>query len=153
MKKKKKAEEPKKKYRLIVDETQAQVIQQALDLYSRIGIGQLEEVANHLRFYDHTSLNAPDHYERLELGKKTMDLAKEIIFKLPPNASFGIYSDKVPDRYRVSWDIMRVIRHQFYNDRKAENPEEDRMGGVDSYPVDDPSVKDQPLPTIEVVDG
>ena len=49
--------------------------------------------------------------------------------------------------------FMRVIRHQFYKDRKAENPEEDRMGGVDSYPVDDPSVKDQPLPTIEVVDG
>src|SRR4051812_19032275 len=96
-----------KKYILEIDENQARTLEKALDLYSRIGMGQLREIINVLR-YDERLDN-----KNLEVARNILDNVKLLVFG---DDFYGIYSHEVPDVYRVAWDIQRVIRHQLWLD-------------------------------------
>lgn len=48
---KKKPVADKKVYQLTLDETQARIVQDALDMYSRVGIGQLEVIVECFRYF------------------------------------------------------------------------------------------------------
>ena len=77
-----------------------------LDLYSRIGIGQFEEILH----VDNIRKNIPNN-ER----NKIESLLKDVKFLLtgcPVNGSLGIYNPDVPQNAKMAHDIMQVIRHR-----------------------------------------
>lgn len=97
-------------YQLFITESQAQVLVDALDLYSRIGSGQLEEVSHILR------LNPGIQHEKVAAVE---GLAKEAANCWMGRAGgrHGISSEKIHDVFRVAWDLQQVIRHRLAWDR------------------------------------
>lgn len=88
---------------------QAHVIMDALELYSRIYMGQFDaiEFRMHLDTLD-KALNRPE-YDR-ELARMSLDVAKRILFPtLSPGAYVGITATN--EDSRISWDIYQQIRH------------------------------------------
>jgi len=153
---------------LEVTEKQLRLIQDALDFYSRVGIGQMHEIVKHPTFenilYDRLSPKKPlnigdktDRGEIVEMGdgyiktkgswgngekiktwgdvhniKHSIDYGRfhkirdQAIDKfnegrnlliqeeMHKNASFGIHNSDVDESCRVAFDIIQVIRHEFW---------------------------------------
>jgi len=122
------------KYNIVVDEQQARILVAALDLYSRIGIGQLTEV---VRVYNYEWKTPIPMVDRLV---EVMNEAKRVI-GFGPGGSYGIHSPDVHDVFRRAFDIQCVIRHRLAFDRTPEGG-----FGVD---FDTPrQIGELPLPTI-----
>jgi hypothetical protein len=104
------------KYKLTVSEQQAAIIANALDLFSRIGLGQFEEI---MRVYDR------NHVVPLEAREQARNFLKAAKIEVghTSNGSFGIHSPKVSDDFRAAYDLLQVIRHRLAWDR---NPEGNR---------------------------
>jgi len=93
--------------KLNLTDKQAKVVEAALDLYSRIGMGQLEDVAHVLgRHFEHVN---------------SWDLIQQHIYRLKraafPNSaahigtgSWGISNKQVPESFRVAYEIQQVMR-------------------------------------------
>lgn len=158
---------------LEVTDEQLRLIQQALDFYSRIGIGQFERIKDHPTFERHLEtacrpnreprvgdrtpqgeiLEIKDgkalingsvdkktgywcdkkEWKKLETVKLSTDYSKyhqirEAVDKalveprnlliqdlsMSRNASWGIYNPEVDDSCRVAFDIVQVIRHEYW---------------------------------------
>lgn len=107
------------KFVLEMEEKQARVICDALDMYSRMGMGQLDVAVEEflrMKFYD-------QYYEkpyvdgfsdgRKTAGQEVRDLVgdiKRIVFEHPMNGSWGIFNNKVPWDCREAHDIKQVLR-------------------------------------------
>jgi len=158
--------------KLTVTHGQLHLIQRALDFYSRIGIGQFEEIKSHPTFEAHLyrefalgsgAFKVGDKTTRgevVEVGPKgkwiktkgnwgdgeevkkwtdidkiqystdftryhdVRDSADNIIFQarnilyndnsLGKNGSWGIYNPKVDESCREAFDLVKVIRHEFW---------------------------------------
>lgn len=161
---------------LKVTEDQLRLIQRSLDLYSRIGIGQMWAILDHPTFYNvltqklrpQKDLEIGDQTERGEIveigedyiktkgvwdgkeeirtwtdveniklsidynqyhdirkeGKNLLDKGRNVLLQedLPENASFGIYSSDVDESCRVAFDILQVIRHEFWKEDPDKSP-------------------------------
>jgi hypothetical protein len=130
-----------KMFQMMFNERQARTLMRALDLYSRIGIGQFEELIHLFRWQFDPRLK--DKLDQIEMSEQRLNEIKTLLFDLHPNSSFGIFNKDVPDEFRVAWDLQKVIRHQIW--KESENP---TRFTVDSYPPDQ-SVADQPLAQIK----
>lgn len=102
-----------KNYTLTVNERQAQIIAAALDLYSRIGIGQFEEV---LQVYDPLAKLDLQTRERIRAG---LNIAK-VEAGHPTSGSYGITNSAVDDQFRVAYDVRQVVRHRLAFDRQPQ---------------------------------
>lgn len=121
-----------KKYTLTLNENQMLLVRDALDLYSRIGIGQFEIISE---------VYAP--FERDELMRNGLNVAKKACGH-PPNGSYSINNPTVNDRFRQAFDICQVVRNKVAWSR---NPE----GGI-YVQFDTPrQLGEEPLPTCEIV--
>lgn len=110
---------------LTVSEEQLRLIQRALDLYSRIGIGQFGEIKDHPTFQKHLNkeceVDGKTDYERYH---STRDLADNVLFQarnilyndssIGKNGSWGIHHPNVDDSCRDAYDLIQVIRHEFW---------------------------------------
>ncbi len=105
--------EPNKQYTLTLNQTQADLVVKALDLFSRIGLGQFETL---LEVYD---TECRLELEQRELLRSSLNLAKQTVGH-PVNGSFGINNPLLPERFRDAWDICQVVRHRLAWDRKPE---------------------------------
>ena len=123
----------KKTYTLTMSEEQAQVVVRALDLYTRIGIGQFEEI---FRVYD------PKGELRNHSGASGLMNSIKNIVGHPANGSHGIHHPEVRDEFRAAYDVQQVIRNRIAFDK---NPE----GGM-GVAFDTPrAISQLPLPTIK----
>lgn len=132
-----------KKYRFDLDEKQAELLVQALDLATRLHLGQTNIVGEYLqgcatRNVDHEVVDAA-------LGR-----LRQEFFGFTRNESFGILSEKISDDARVMWDMHQVLRHRLSWDRAGNPPTRDwnSMMGVN---FDEPrrSSHERELPKIE----
>lgn len=96
--------EPMTKYNLIIDQKQADVIITALDFFSRVLCGQLEEIRWVL--LKNAGPNSAD-YEAVEVA---LDVLKREFFDLQGASHMGIYNS--PERAKVAYDLVQVIRHR-----------------------------------------
>ena len=101
-------------YTLTVTENQARLIAQAMDIVSRVQIGQWHEFIDWLpqqqRFCRHT------------LREQLLPVMSEHFRKTKPDgcpyaidgwgSHYGIHSEYVPDTARVAWDLKKVIEHR-----------------------------------------
>ena len=153
---------------LEVTNEQLRLIQQALDMYSRIGIGQLWVIKDHPTYYNvlrdklrpKKEIEVGDHTERgevVEIGDgyiktkghwgngeeirtwtdvedvklsidygeyhsirdaadRTLHMGASMLLQedFSNGGSYGIYNPQVDESARVAWDILQVIRHEFW---------------------------------------
>jgi len=98
--------------------TTAQVVVDALDLYSRVGLGQLDEITAMARFgmLANAKGEAPSE-DALADAEIYINQAKKALFGFESSASHGIFSEKINDRFRVAWGVLKAIRHRLAWDR------------------------------------
>lgn len=115
-----------KLYKLTVSKEDILLINQSLDLYSRIGIGQLDTILDHPT-YERSVHELSKEVEgkvnyRVYHSKKDF-LRSELlnIFNIltgehyMANASYGIHNEKVADECRQAFDLKQIFRHHFYD--------------------------------------
>jgi hypothetical protein len=91
-----------RKHILEMDEEQAIIIEWALDLFSRVHMGQWAELATWANV-------SPD--EVVECGEVLDETAVAFGVRPERNSFYGITSNEIHDRARVAWDIQQVVRH------------------------------------------
>lgn len=106
-------------------EEQLRLVQSALEMYSRIGIGQFWVIKEHPTFEEIlrskcTSGGETDYstyHEIRESADRLLSMGRNTLIcdsTLGYHGSFGIFNEKVDDSCRVAWDIVQVIRHEFW---------------------------------------
>lgn len=111
---------------LHLTEEQLRLVQRALDFYSRVGIGQFEEIKNHPTFSNHLQNEFKDESGETDYGRyhDVRDVVDSILVQprnmlcndpeLPRHGSWGIFNPDVDESCRVAYDIIQVIRHEFW---------------------------------------
>ena len=101
-------------YKLTLTANQAEVLVKALDLYSRIGIGQFEEVRD---VYDRDL--KLDLCQR-ETVRHALECAK-LAVGLPVNGGPSIGNqEQVREEFRTAYDIQKAVRHRLAWDQHPE---------------------------------
>ena len=93
------------KYMLEIDSTQASVLINALDLYSRIHIGQFTEILKPFRFSKKVEI------KDVRAAEHMLDAVKFLLTGFEYGVSYGIHSEEVSDDARVAYDLQQVIRN------------------------------------------
>lgn len=135
------------KYNLELTEEQLILIHNSLDLYSRVHLGQFEEVAKVATMYDINMLgdsntkcknSIPEHHAFEDLIRNS-----KVKLGFHRDGSYGIFSPEVHEDARNSYDILQVIRHYLANKNYKEG--DSRMGVSFDEPMHS---GEYPLPTI-----
>jgi hypothetical protein len=119
-------------WKLEIDKTHAAVIMSALDLYSRIHMGQLDELLT----------------ARYGTPCLAIDECRDIIEKLKDllfQEGHGITSRVIDDNARAAWDLQQVIRHRVAWD-EAGNPAVRDFGYMMTVDFDNPMRTSTRLP-------
>ena len=100
--------------KLEITEKQAYLIMDALDLYSRIGMGQFDKIKGHPTIQNNIWDNHRDEYH--DFADKELMIVRNKLFDISYglNGSQGIHSTKIDDTNRLAFDIKQVIRHEFW---------------------------------------
>lgn len=129
-----------KRYQLTLNETQLNVLQHALDLYFRLGMGQVKEATDRMipPLKDTGEwCNRRDATEAVLIEARRMampELASD-------NSYYSIHSQEIDESNRVACDIHDVVRHRLAWDRFPK--------GNFGVAWDTPAHKSrEPLPTI-----
>lgn len=124
------------KYQLTLSEEHMQILWDALELYSRIHMGQWGECVTHSQ--------VPVGLMH-ECQKEIEKIAEKFEATPYPGASYGVLSKELPIEARLAFDMQQVVRHHLSWDRHP-------VGGMGIH-FDKPShwVKDRPLPEVETV--
>jgi len=112
--------------KLTVTENQLRLIQEALDFYSRVGIGQFDVIKEHPTFEEHLKNEFKNEegkidYNRYHEVRNNVDVMlvqpRNMLLNSPllgRNASWGIYNPSVDESCRIAFDLIQVIRHEFW---------------------------------------
>ena len=96
-------------YTITLTEKQLDITRKALDLYSRVLCGQLEEVERAIRNGDFTRNIGTGMEEHLRL-REAANTMKYILFPEIAPASYGICSEEpLPMKAAVAYDIFQAI--------------------------------------------
>lgn len=118
-----------KTHTLKVTDEQLSIIQSALDMYSRIGIGQFDVILKHPTFETHLRNIFDKDYGLVHEaeGRANMLLyrARNVLtndHSYGSNGSWGIFNENVDYSCRMAFDIIQVIRHERWKlDEKRSN--------------------------------
>lgn len=91
-------------YQLTLNDGQVQMLLRALDVYSRIGCGQLDRI---LELFSCD----PRRREGSSIQRETLFRFKQQLLSLEGNANYSICSPEVPVDYRLAYDVLQVVRH------------------------------------------
>jgi|GEM_PF-2951717 len=112
---------------------QAQVLNESVEFFSRILMGQLEEVAEHTPRLSDESFD--DWLVRRDKVRYLLKEAKEIYTGFyHPGTNFGIHSPRISDSARVAFDLHQVVRQCLH---RSENPNPQGMARWSTW-NDDP---------------
>lgn len=135
-----------KKITITMTETQARVIIDSLDLYSRLLMGQFGEIDRLFRF--HSANQFWKDSTRANELRYHMDAARKVLIPgIDPNAYYSICDqENTPVSARTAYDISREMEHDLAWNR---NPN----GGITTN-YDKPlhANKSEPLITVEIVE-
>ena len=109
-----------------LNNAQLRTIQAALDMYSRIGIGQFTVIKDHPTFEKHLHKELVDEDGKTDYSMfhKFREIADEALIEARnllineldkgTNANWGIHHQSVDETCREAYDIIQVIRHEFW---------------------------------------
>lgn len=126
-------------YKLIINKKQAEIICKALDLFSRIGRGQFEEILKHPTI-EKDVMSGKVHNRYIPIVRETLDVVKGMLTGHAPGGSTSITMADEPNR--VAYDIFQVVQQQLAVDNN------DLGHSVRRYKLNQWS--EQPLPAIRV---
>lgn len=94
------------------------VLSKALDLYSRIGMGQYSEIMD-IEFSPLGADGKPMQCSTWsdKLGRMLDEISRTRLGFLGTGTYHGINSNYISDRFRVAWDLHQIVRHQLWKDR------------------------------------
>jgi dissimilatory sulfite reductase (desulfoviridin) alpha/beta subunit len=125
-------------YTLTLSKEQIRVIDHALEIMVRMGLGQIHTAVD-LCYLFHTK-------DPQKVRKLCDELQKELT-GFEGGASWGIHSKEISEDYRIACDMEQVIRHQIYNDLPEETKQK-LSYTVCAYPAHKTSTTEK-LPKIE----
>lgn len=110
---------------LKVTKEQLRLIQEALNMYSRIGIGQMWVIKEHPTFVnilkEKCTLDKETDYtlyhQQRDSADRCFSIGRDLLIcdsTFGNHGSFGIYNEKVDESCRVAYDLVQVIRHEFW---------------------------------------
>tara|TARA_R110000796_G_scaffold104011_5_gene213534 strand:- start:12 stop:440 length:429 start_codon:yes stop_codon:yes gene_type:complete len=110
---------------LKVTEKQLHLIQTSLDFYNRIGIGQFNMIKDHPTFEKHLheefKVDGVTDYVRYHEVRGNIDCIltqpRNMLYNdhsIGTNGNWGIFNPKVDESCREAFDIIQVIRHEFW---------------------------------------
>ena len=101
------------KLTLELSETQAYILRDALDAYSRLLAGQVGiPIMDAVPWMTLHNARHPDMLDKL---RSELDQVQSMITGLGRGTSFSLHAKEVPDRARQTYDILQVIRHSVAN--------------------------------------
>ena len=116
-----------------LNDKQADVIRIALDLWARIGTGDLTSLLHHPEI---SRRLVTDKGVTTEDVRRLLESLSESVFDLPPDTYFGIRSPQIGEGNRIAFDLMQVFRHRLAWLRAGEPPKRTPEMASGSY--DDP---------------
>lgn len=143
------------KYQLTLTEQQASIIRDALEIYSRIGMGQIGTgVTSHpdieKRIWETSGVCSFDLSNVIDTTVKSYIYPE---FRSSINSYYGIFSEAIGDSNRIAWDIQQVIRHRLSWD-KVGNPPQREWNTMMGVSFDEPmKSSEEELPTIVRLEG
>jgi hypothetical protein len=129
------------KYNLSLTKKQAQVIEKALEIMTRMGIGQIDSAVDLCYLFN------------MKDPKKVRSLCNELKKELTgfeSNTSWGIHNKEVSDDYRIAFDIRQVIQHQIFNDEPKDIKQKFKYS-LSAYPAHKTSTTEE-LPSISITE-
>lgn len=132
------------KYNLELTEAQTEVVRDALDLYLRIRLGQIEEVLEPWLFTIRAN-GTEMTPEEADASRMLLELTKKALTGFVRQESFSISNPLVPDQARVASDLRQVIVQRLTWDR---NPQ----GGGGLNHLKPANLGREPLATISKVE-
>ena len=129
---------------LEVTDRQADTIVKALDLWARLGAGELTTLLSH-----------PDISKRLvtDTGITTEEVRRllthlaSVIFNLPKGTGYGILAKEIHESNRIAFDLMQAIRHRLVWSRAGNPPK--RTPDMISIAYDEPmQTAKEPMPLV-----
>ena len=135
-------------YNLKINEAQAQVLTDALEIYARLGMGQIYEIL------EHPDLRKQRDAFVIDYCRALCENLRGAIFKLPIGNYYSISNREISDTNRVAYDLVQVIRHRLVWDRAGNPPERDHktmFGPIYDEPMH--FSEEQPLPSIDRLDS
>lgn len=104
------------RYALLVTQRQAQLIENAMDLYARLLLGQTEVIEALARdgYVRHQLRGRHADFDEIRLACEAL---KHALTGHSASDSFGIFHARVHDSARVAWDLAKVVRDGLAWDR------------------------------------
>ncbi len=120
--------------RVVMSALTAGSVQEALETFSRLGIGQFHEIASRARFGETRHADGtPFSYDELDELDQLANTLKFHLLGLETNASYGIYSPHVHVSVKQAWALQRALRHRMAWDRQPKGG----MGVAHDEPLGD----------------
>lgn len=135
-----------KRYKLEISEDQMLVLEEALEVFSRLGTKQYDILASHIE-HGKYGLNWE---KRLELDKKIKEIEG-----MADKPCYGINSPEISDKFRVSYDMIQVLRYVRSWSNAEHSPEERTSNFIKymSLNYDEPlKTGKEPLAKCELID-
>lgn len=106
------------KYQITATQSQLELIQKALDMYSRIGMGQVgTAVTDHPDVIKRIFSHRPGHVSLFDVSSAVDAIMKHWVFEeLSQNGYLGIHSYKIDNSNRDAYDMIQVIRSKIARD-------------------------------------
>ena len=127
--------------KLTLTDKQAQVVSEALELFSRLGMGQYDRLRDRI----HNSLWGEADEQLFKTAEDALRrLSLPDFMSRHPGSSWGIRSPEISDAYRIAYDMHQVVRNKLF----MSLPEgERRPGHVNGWPPMQSGA--EPLPEVE----
>lgn len=99
------------KYQLTINEKQAETILKALDLFSRIGTAEFEEILKHPQWDNKRFTDTNAYLCKYDQCKILLKMAKALLTGLHEDASYGIPAPETDEDSKIAYDTYQVIRN------------------------------------------
>lgn len=101
---------------------QARVLAAALELYARIGMGQIEHLLEEIRFSGLVTRpdGAPVPAKDIERAEALVYQVKQVLTQFAPNTSKGIAGPATPRVAQIAYEMYKAIRHRLAWDRNPQ---------------------------------
>lgn len=123
-------------YKITLNKEQAELLVKALDLFSRVGCGQWEEILRHPTLAKRIMQSKTGSPVRE--ARAYIDSAKKIITGFDGGVSEGITTADEPNQ--VAYDMLQVLQHRLDRDANRENGI-----GVRNYLIEPTQWSDSPM--------
>lgn len=104
-------------FQIVMTDEHMEIVERALDLFTRVQLGQMEEVLDLFRWDGRKHKpgqeeTGPVTLDDMRAADEHLNCVKELLTGFSRGASWSIGSPEVPDAARVAYDVRQVMRQK-----------------------------------------